>query len=84
MVIAVAPPGGLLPSHWEGCLVAALVAGLHDRLAANPRLVAAAEAHGCQLVDVREPPPLLQSEDWPDAMVCQSGRLLPPSRGLWG
>jgi len=62
MVIAVATPGGMLPERWEDCLIAALaagldlVAGLHDRLAANPRLVAAAEAHGRQLVDVREPP----------------------------
>lgn len=62
MVVAVAPPGGMLPEHWEPSLIAALaagldlVAGLHDRLGANPRLVAAAGAHGRQLVDVREPP----------------------------
>jgi uncharacterized NAD-dependent epimerase/dehydratase family protein len=63
MVIAVAPVGGALPKHWEDTLVAALeagldlVAGLHDRLGRNPRLVEAASAHGRQLVDVREPPP---------------------------
>lgn len=63
MVIAVAPVGGALPKHWEDTLVAALeagldlVAGLHDRLGRNPRLVEAASANGRQLVDVREPPP---------------------------
>lgn len=62
MVIAVAPVGGALPQHWEDTLVEALasgldlVAGLHDRLSRNPRLVQAASAHGRQLVDVREPP----------------------------
>lgn len=62
MVIAVAPVGGALPQHWEDTLVEALaagldlVAGLHDRLGRNPRLVQAASAHGRQLVDVREPP----------------------------
>jgi uncharacterized NAD-dependent epimerase/dehydratase family protein len=62
MVIGVAPVGGALPGHWEDTLVAALaagldlVAGLHDRLGRNPRLVEAASAHGRQLVDVREPP----------------------------
>jgi uncharacterized NAD-dependent epimerase/dehydratase family protein len=62
MVIGIAPVGGILPKAWEDTLVAALeagldlVAGLHDRLGRNPRLVEAASAHGRQLVDVREPP----------------------------
>lgn len=65
MVIAVAPPGGLLPKHWEGSLVEALnagldlVAGLHDRLKANPRLTEVAQMNGRNLVDVREPPQVI-------------------------
>lgn len=39
-------------------------------------------AQKCEFVDLDGP--LLQSEDWPDAMVYASGRLLPPSRALWG
>jgi L-alanine-DL-glutamate epimerase-like enolase superfamily enzyme len=39
-------------------------------------------AQKCEFVDLDGP--LLQSEDWPDAMVYESGRLLPPSRDLWG
>lgn len=62
MVVAVAPMGGALPQHWDDTLVAALdagldlVAGLHDRLARNQRLVAVAAAAGRALIDVRDPP----------------------------
>lgn len=62
LVIAVAPMGGAIPLHWEPALIAALearldlVAGMHDRMAANPRLVAAAMVNGKTLHDVREPP----------------------------
>jgi uncharacterized NAD-dependent epimerase/dehydratase family protein len=62
IVVAVAAMGGALPRHWEDTLIAALeagldvVAGLHDRLNANPRLAAAAAARGRALIDVREPP----------------------------
>lgn len=39
-------------------------------------------AQKCEFVDLDGP--LLQSEDWPDAMIYDCGRLLPPSRALWG
>lgn len=39
-------------------------------------------AQKCEFVDLDGP--LLQSEDWPEAMVYESGWLHPPSRALWG
>lgn len=59
LLIGVAPGGGRLPAHWIAPLEAALqagldiVSGLHDRLAGNSTLVAAAERHGRRLHDVR-------------------------------
>ncbi len=61
IVIGVAPTGGQLPEHWQDDLEAALeagldvVSGLHTRLGSFPRLRAAAERRGVQLVDVRHP-----------------------------
>ncbi len=61
IVIGVAPTGGQLPQHWQDDLEAALeagldvVSGLHTRLGSFPRLRAAAERRGVQLVDVRQP-----------------------------
>jgi len=61
LVVGIAPFGGVLPDHWLGDLEAALdagldvVSGLHSRLAAIPRLVAAAARTGAGLVDVRHP-----------------------------
>lgn len=62
MVIAVAPVGGALPEHWNSVVLEAIargmdiVAGLHSKLRDNPEFVAAAKAHGVDLVDVRVPP----------------------------
>jgi len=61
IVIGVAPTGGQLPEHWHADLEAALeagldaVSGLHTRLGSFPRLRAAAERGGAQLIDVRHP-----------------------------
>ena len=61
IVIGVAPTGGQLPEHWQDDLEAALdagldvVSGLHTRLGSFPRLRAAAERRGMQLIDVRQP-----------------------------
>lgn len=61
LVIGVAPSGGQLPDAWLGVLESALAAGLdlaaglHSRLADQPRLVAAAQQHGRQLLDIRQP-----------------------------
>ncbi len=62
MVIGVASPGGVLPTGWLGALHEALeaglhlVSGMHDRLADQPGLRAAAERRGRRLIDVRVPP----------------------------
>ncbi len=59
IVIGVAPVGGVLPDTWLADLETALksgldvVSGLHTRLTSFPRLVAAAQAHGVRLIDVR-------------------------------
>jgi uncharacterized NAD-dependent epimerase/dehydratase family protein len=61
IVIGVAPTGGQLPERWQDDLEAALeagldaVSGLHTRLGSFPRLRAAAERGGVQLIDVRHP-----------------------------
>jgi len=62
LLLGVASPGGLIPSHWRPTLIAALeagldiVAGLHAKLNADPELRTLAEAKGRRLVDVRTPP----------------------------
>ena len=59
LVIGIAPPGGKIPSAWRPVLREAIdrglsiVSGLHDFLADDPELVAAAAARGVGLVDVR-------------------------------
>ncbi len=71
IVVGVAVTGGRLPAHWQDDLDAALLAGLdvvsgmHTRLTAFPRLVAAAATSGARLVDVRH-----IGGDYP----CASGR----------
>jgi len=63
VVVGTALIGGSVPDAWIAplCEAAArgidVVAGLHTRLAEIPDLVAAAEAGGARLVDVRTPPP---------------------------
>ena len=62
LAIGVAPAGGKLPPAWKDALLEALAlglhveAGLHDKLALDPDLVAAAAAHGLELRDVRRVP----------------------------
>ncbi len=62
LAIGVAPAGGKLPPEWKGALLEALAlglhveAGLHDELARDPDLVAAAAAGGLELRDLRRVP----------------------------
>jgi len=62
MIVGVANAGGVMGPSIVADVVAALQAGLniasglHDRLTNHPEIVAAAEAAGLQLFDVREPP----------------------------
>jgi uncharacterized NAD-dependent epimerase/dehydratase family protein len=62
MVVGVANRGGVISPAWLDVLEAALLhgmdlaSGLHNLLADEPRLVAAATARGRRLVDVRVPP----------------------------
>ena len=62
LVIGTALVGGAIPEEWFPILEEALhvgldiVAGVHTRLAEQPRLVAAAKKSGARLVDVRVPP----------------------------
>jgi len=80
IVIGVAPTGGRLPDHWQDDLEAALeagldaVSGLHTRLGSFPRLRAAAQRRGVQLIDVRHP-----TRDYPVASGRKrsSKRVLP-------
>ncbi|MGX9418255.1 N-acetyltransferase DgcN [Vibrio sp. RC27] len=68
LVIGVANRGGLISEEWIAVLLKAIdagmdiAAGLHNKLADIPELVAAAEAKGTQLFDVRYP-----TEDYPVA-----------------
>ncbi|WP_445263750.1 N-acetyltransferase DgcN [Rhodohalobacter sp. 8-1] len=61
MVIGVANRGGVISDSWIEVMVQALekgfdlASGLHKLLRNNPTLVAAAEKHGRQLIDVRIP-----------------------------
>jgi uncharacterized NAD-dependent epimerase/dehydratase family protein len=62
LVIGVANTGGVIKANWIPCLIAALeagldiVSGMHSRLSDSRELKTAAERHGRQLIDVREPP----------------------------
>ena len=61
LVIGVANRGGMISDAWLDVLVEALemgfdiASGLHNLLGDEPRLVAAAQTHGCTLHDVRIP-----------------------------
>jgi uncharacterized NAD-dependent epimerase/dehydratase family protein len=65
LVIGVAPVGGTVPDSWWKIMGEAagkgldVVCGLHLRLTDFPDIVAAAEASGARLIDVRVPPPSL-------------------------
>lgn len=62
LLIGVAPVGGAVPDAWWDVMQQAaaagldVVCGLHIKLADNPEVVAAAQASGARLVDVRVPP----------------------------
>ncbi|MEM1188268.1 MAG: DUF1611 domain-containing protein [Pseudomonadota bacterium] len=62
LVIGTALVGGSIPESWTDTLCSAaragldVVAGLHTRLTSIASLVAAAEASGADLIDVRTPP----------------------------
>jgi uncharacterized NAD-dependent epimerase/dehydratase family protein len=62
LVIGVAPIGGVIPQLWWRFIEEAawagmdIVSGLHFKLADFPDLVAASEASGARLIDVRKPP----------------------------
>lgn len=59
LTIGIAPPGGRIPEDWRSILIEAagrgmkLVSGLHDFLANDPDIVAAAEKTGAVIYDVR-------------------------------
>lgn len=61
LVIGVANRGGIISQEWVTVLLDAIdagmdiAAGLHNKLTDIPELVAAAEAKGCKLYDVRYP-----------------------------
>lgn len=63
LVIGLAPDGGRLPAEARRELLAAIEAGigidsgLHDFLAEDPEIAAAAAGRGVELRDVRRPPP---------------------------
>lgn len=62
LVIGVANSGGIIGDNWIKPLTEALeagldiVSGMHIKLVDIPALVAAAEAHGRRLIDIRTPP----------------------------
>jgi uncharacterized NAD-dependent epimerase/dehydratase family protein len=59
LLVGVANPGGLLPPAWHAVIVQAIergmdvVSGMHEFLADDPQLAAAAQRSGARLVDVR-------------------------------
>ncbi len=65
LLIGVAPIGGVVPDNWWASIEEAaragmdIICGLHFKLAEFPKVVAAAEASGARLIDVRTPPPNL-------------------------
>lgn len=62
LLLGVATPGGWIPDHWRAWMLEAassgmeIANGLHRFLGDDAELVAAAEASGARLWDVREPP----------------------------
>jgi uncharacterized NAD-dependent epimerase/dehydratase family protein len=62
LLIGVAPIGGVVPDSWWASIEEAaragmdIICGLHFKLTDYPVLVAAAEASGARLIDVRLPP----------------------------
>jgi uncharacterized NAD-dependent epimerase/dehydratase family protein len=62
LLIGVAPIGGVVPDSWWAPIEEAaaagmdIICGLHFKLSDFPKLVAAANASGARLIDVRNPP----------------------------
>ena len=62
LLIGIAPAGGRLPDAWRRSILRAIEAGLdvesglHDFLADDPELAAAAQQHGVEIRDLRRPP----------------------------
>jgi uncharacterized NAD-dependent epimerase/dehydratase family protein len=62
LLIGVAPIGGVVPDSWWTYIEEAahagldIICGLHFKLSEFPKVVAAAEASGARLIDVRNPP----------------------------
>ncbi|MBK8100711.1 MAG: DUF1611 domain-containing protein [Planctomycetes bacterium] len=75
LVVGVATHGGVLPPAMKETLHAALqrglslVSGLHEFLADDPRLAAAAREHGADLIDVRRPRPARERHFWTGAIT---------------
>lgn len=74
LVVGVATHGGVLPAAMKGTLLDALraglslVSGLHEFLADDPSLAAAAKVAGAQLIDVRRPKPARELHFWSGAI----------------
>lgn len=74
LVVGVATHGGVLPPAMKATLLAALqrgislVSGLHEFLADDPELAAAARANGAELIDVRKPRPARERHFWTGAI----------------
>jgi uncharacterized NAD-dependent epimerase/dehydratase family protein len=74
LVVGIATHGGVLPKAMKATLLLALhrgislVSGLHEFLADDADLVAAARANGAELIDVRRPPPARERHFWTGAI----------------
>ncbi|MBL8727714.1 MAG: DUF1611 domain-containing protein [Planctomycetes bacterium] len=74
LVVGVATHGGVLPPAMKATLLAAvqrgisLVSGLHEFLADDAELAAAARASGAELIDVRRPRPARERHFWTGAI----------------
>ncbi|MEM0911703.1 MAG: N-acetyltransferase DgcN [Pseudomonadota bacterium] len=62
LVIGVANRGGSISTTWFPTLIQAMesgmdiASGLHQRLDDNPEILQSSQAHGCKLINVRQPP----------------------------
>lgn len=74
VVVGVATSGGVIPPALKAQLLGVvergvgIVSGLHEFVSDDPRLAAAAKAHGVQLIDVRKPKPRSELHFWSGAI----------------